>query len=167
MMALNIYNAKAESRALSMLVQDRDLLDIDQPYQRGSVWGVARKQNLIKSLLMGIPVGAIVINDRFQAHFTHDGYDDDRANRLAIVDGKQRITAIRDFVDGNFSVPGAWFDVDSDSVSFGKLDSATQRAFLRLPIAVAVGKLPTMAQEEEMFDLINFGGVPQGETDLD
>lgn len=28
--------------------------DMDQPYQRGLVWGTKRKQNLVKSILMGV-----------------------------------------------------------------------------------------------------------------
>ena len=35
------------------------------------------------------------------------------------------------------------------------------------PIAVSEAKLATLDEERDMFDLINFGGVPQGEIDED
>ncbi len=88
--ALRKYYVSNTARALGDLL-DRDpddpRFDMDQPYQRGVVWGVKRRRNLIKSLLMGIPVPAIVINNRFGAKFSHPGYDRQRNWMYAVVDG--------------------------------------------------------------------------------
>ena len=45
-----------------------DDYDLNPSYQRGHVWGVERKRNLIKSMLMGLPIGAIIVNNRFKAN---------------------------------------------------------------------------------------------------
>jgi hypothetical protein len=74
-----------------------DRLDLNPPYQRGSVWGVERKRNLIRSLLMGLPIGAVFLNSR---HIMQP----DR-----VVDGKQRIEAILDFLGDGLAVPAEWF----------------------------------------------------------
>lgn len=166
-MALTDYRASASARSLHFFVGDefmRGQLDVNPPYQRGLVWGLTRKRNLVKSLLMGIPVPSIVINDR---GVRFEEWDAEKDPTYVVVDGKQRITALRDFVDGKFTVPGHWFDVDAEEVLFTELDKPHQRHFLHRPIAVSEARLSTLDEEREMFDLINFGGVAQGDTDDD
>lgn len=80
-----------------------DPFDLEAPYQRGSVWSVTQRQNLIKSLLMGLPVGNIVIASL--------PYKADVAP-YRIVDGKQRVEAIRAFVNDEFGVPAWWFPTE-------------------------------------------------------
>lgn len=142
--------------------------DLDQPYQRGVVWGLRRQQNLIKSLLMGIPVPAIMLNDRFGAEFSHHGYSRDRCWSYAVVDGKQRITALRRFLNSEFSVPAGWFADGADGeVRFADLPVTQQRRLRNTPIAVTEGQFATLDAERELFDLLNFGGLAQGEADDD
>jgi len=169
-MALTDFRASASARGLDFFVMEsqREFLDLNPPYQRGVVWGETRKRNLIRSLLQGVPIAAVVLNDRMAGwkdfFKNHCG---ESAPVYAVVDGKQRITAMRDFVDGKFAVPGEWFDVDADEVRFPDLELSAQRHFRHRPVAVCEAKLPDLASEELMFDLINFGGVPQGEADDD
>lgn len=63
-------------------------------YQRGDVWGTIRRRNFIRSLLMGIPIPSLVVNQRMFA----EGWQEDY--RVAVIDGKQRITTIFMFLDG-------------------------------------------------------------------
>ncbi|CAN5625196.1 hypothetical protein BH09ACT8_BH09ACT8_51190 [soil metagenome] len=144
------------------------LFDMDQPYQRGVVWGLRRRRNLVKSLLMGVPIPAIVINNRFGAGFSHPDYTEDRSRQDAIVDGKQRVTTLQSFVANQFSVPHQWWDdAAAGSVFFADLTLPQQRGVRNVPMAVAEGHFATLDQERELFDLINFGGVRQGEVDAD
>lgn len=165
-MTLTDYRASASARCLHFFTQPdlRDQLDLNPPYQRGVVWGTKRKRNLIRSLLSGIPVPSIVINDR---SIRFDGWNPEDDPFYVIVDGKQRITAIRDFVDGKFTVPGHWFDVAAEDIRFSDLEISERRRFMHRPIAVSEAKLATLAEEKEMFGLINFGGLDQGEVDDD
>lgn len=166
-MALTDYRTSATARSLHFFTDSgfmREQLDVNPPYQRGVVWGTKRKRNLIRSLLSGIPIPSVVINDR---SVRFEDWDAEVDASYVVVDGKQRITTLRDFVDGKLSVPGYWFDVDADEVLFTELDKSDQRHFLHRPIAVSEAKLSTLDEEREMFDLINFGGLAQGEVDDD
>jgi hypothetical protein len=166
-MALTDYRTSASARSLHFFTDSgfmREQLDVNPPYQRGVVWGTKRKRNLIRSLLSGIPIPSVVINDR---SVRFEDWDAEVDASYVVVDGKQRITTLRDFVDGKLSVPGHWFDVDADEVLFTELDKSDQRHFLHRPIAVSEAKLATLDEEREMFDLINFGGLAQGEVDDD
>lgn len=158
---------------------DRDnvYLDMDQPYQRGHVWGLTRRRNLIRSLLQGVPIPSLIVNDRFGARFRERGYDQDRNWSYAIVDGKQRVTTVLMFVRDEFAVPASWYqpdDVlvtedtdDGPYVRYSGLSTPEQRGFETIAIGVAEGKFASLAQERFIFDMVNFGGVTQGQSDDD
>lgn len=175
---LRQYRVNSTSRPVDFFLDRVDgdsRLDMDQPYQRGVVWGVKRKRNLIKSILMGVPIPAIVINDRFDAGFKHPGYTRERNWMYAVVDGKQRVSAIQGFATNQFWLPREWFYDEpipgglarDQIVYWDDLEQRHRRGFQNNSIPVAEGQFKTLAQEEELFDLINFGGLAQGEVDDD
>jgi len=139
-----------------------DMLDMDTPYQRGHVWGELRQRNLIKSIIQGIPIASIVLNDRSK----NKAWGGIWKKHLAVIDGKQRMTAVLDFVDSRFAVPGEWFGLDGQNYLFCELPVARQRGFRHHPMAFSEVSLGSLEEEQEVFELVNFGGVPQGESDL-
>lgn len=149
--------------------RDGGKLDLDAPYQRGVVWGVERRRNFIKSMITGVPIPALVINDRFAAgdFVAPDGYTQARSWARVVIDGKQRITTILGFIDGDFGVPAQWYGGGSSEVVFwGDLPKSEQLRFENALLPVSMGTLGSMDAEAEVFDLINFGGLPQGEADV-
>jgi hypothetical protein len=151
------------SRPISCLTQwrddsDGDILLLNPPYQRGDVWGLKRRRNLIRSILLGVPIPSLIINNRFAAKW-------DRDYRMAVIDGRQRITTLLMFLDGVLAVPGEWFGYDQAEVRWGNLSIPEQRGFRQRSIAVSEGQLPTIEHERQVFDLVNFGGIAQGERD--
>lgn len=92
--------------------------DVSAPYQRGSVWSPAQRVDLIRSLLMNIPIGAI-----YRAKFMVPG----QGEYFRIVDGKQRLEAIWAFVDGVLAVPADWFEdrqIEPSAVGGGQITYA-------------------------------------------
>jgi len=160
---------------------DKSNLDMDQPYQRGDVWNDWRRCLLIRSLIQGIPIGAITINDRFGARFHEPSYGSRHSrtpNRnwaYAVVDGKQRFTTLVKWALSELTVPASWFprsDIlsteetpDGQYVRMSGLNSTQRRKFSNRPLAIMVAKVQTLAEEQQIFNLINFGGVAQGEVD--
>jgi hypothetical protein len=61
--------------------------DLNAPYQRDTVWEVTRRRNLIRSLLMGIPTGTLILSDL--------PYREGSEHYFRVVDGKQRIEPAR------------------------------------------------------------------------
>ena len=57
--------------------------------RKSDAWSEAKKQNLIRSLLLRIPLPSIIIHER------NDGTRE-------VVDGRQRISALREFFSGQF-----------------------------------------------------------------
>jgi hypothetical protein len=73
----------------------RDLLDLDPPYQRRSVWNVTFRQYFIETVLLHYPAPAI---------FLYEDISTDGSALYSVVDGKQRLTTIFDFANGDFAV---------------------------------------------------------------
>jgi hypothetical protein len=100
---------------------------------------------------------SIIFNDRFIA-----GWGE---HSCVVIDGKQRLTAIIMFLNDELSVDGKLFYMKG-MVKYSDLDVPNQRKFRQTPIPFCEATLPDIESEIEVFELINFGGVPQGETDL-
>lgn len=155
---MRTYNLSLYSRSIEVFRhwRDEEWLDLSPPYQRGDVWGPTRQGNLIKSFVIGIPIPSFIINDRFGAGW---------GEKYTVIDGKQRITTFLNFLDGKLTVEGSLFGLKGE-VSFNDLPPAYQRSFKSNPVQVAEGALKSLEEEKEVFELVNFGGVPQGETDF-
>lgn len=148
-----------------MLATSPSLL-LDPPYQRGPVWGERRRQNLVRSLLLGIPVGNVFLSTR-----------DDAAMTTAVVDGRQRLETIAMFLSGDLPVPATWFpaeDVhtvedtcDGPYVRYTGLGPRGQARFDRCSLTTQRCALATVEDEAALFALVNFGGLAQGERDSD
>jgi hypothetical protein len=162
--------------------------DLDAPYQRGSVWTVEQRQALIKSLLMGIPVGTVIIAVQPYGADAH----------YRVVDGKQRVETIQLFVRGEFPIPSEWVEwervreecrhqvADSGLVYFAELDDRFRRTFENKPFPSEEFKPgeeylgrkdgnpvyrsrtaeESLAFEAMVYGLVNSGGTPQDEADL-
>ncbi|MFF1713562.1 DUF262 domain-containing protein [Streptomyces sp. NPDC058268] len=157
----------------------RGHLELDPAYQRGSVWGLSRRRNLIRSLLLGLPIGQVTVNNRAGCRFSAPGYSRRTSPTFAVIDGKQRIETLLAFNNGDFSVPRSWWrpgDVDGqewEDTSDGpyvRFEHLTDEGEVRFELAAMPtdeARLESVAEETEVFELINFGGVPQGEADAD
>lgn len=156
--------------------------DLNPPYQRGRVWTVEQNQNLVYSMLAGIPIGAVCINRR--------PWQQGAVTDTTVVDGQQRITAIRAFMDDETAVPADWFaddmgprgearmsyinetcgtithaGVEVEGVRFSGLNRNGRGLFTRCTIGVLEANLPTVEAEAELYLLLNFGGVAQTDDD--
>lgn len=65
---------------------DEEALELNPSYQRDRVWSTSDSQKLVDSVLRGIPLPSIILNQRMDSHDQE------------IVDGKQRLTAILRFI---------------------------------------------------------------------
>lgn len=138
-----------------VLDSQRDVFVLDTPYQRGQVWTPEQKVSMMESLLRGLPVGTIITNKREHGHLQY------------IVDGVQRISAARSFVDDEFAVPAWWFEDDEltvpadGGVLYSQLSETGRRRLWMLPMPSLEAAVDTVEEEAHIFDLINTAGTPQ------
>lgn len=94
-------------KAIYTDIKDKEI-DLRPDFQRGEVWSTARKRLLIDSIFRGWhipPIHLIKVE----------------GNTSEVLDGQQRLTAIRDFVDNQYSIDGTIQPVDEDILALNKL----------------------------------------------
>lgn len=118
------------------------------PWQRPEVWTVEQKHRFIESIFLGLGCGYYVTNG---LEWTNSGHSAPMSGWL--IDGQQRISAIRDFVSGDLVVFG--------DVRFPELTKPEQMRFCRTSFPCI--ELDYCDNEDvllELYDRLNFGGTP-------
>lgn len=175
---LDTFNRQA--REMVRLIQDGDL-DLNPPYQRGAVWTEDQRVALVRSWLTGIPIPTLIINDRGSMWWTDTEVYDRRkpvGPSYVVIDGKQRLLAAVAWMSGDLAVPASWFDPEHVAVTedtddgpyvrlTGLTDVGQRMAGMRIMLPTGEAKLATMREEAATYLLVNGGGTPQSDADMD
>lgn len=134
------------------------LLSNGEPLQRDHVWDIHQKRSLIISILKGleIPNFLVVI---YKDDITNGGGI--RDTYFKIIDGKQRITTIKEFIEGKFGLL-----VNDIEYFFNDLEKMTQFKITNcnLKFNVIYEYPDTRLSDEQLisaFEYVNFAGTPQ------
>jgi hypothetical protein len=98
----------------------RDLLDLNPPYQRRSVWNQKFKDFFIETVLLHYPAPPI---------FVHEDISPDGKTKYAVVDGRQRLTTVFDFADDLFPVADESLLLRYEGKFFSQLDDDAKKTF--------------------------------------
>ena len=99
---------------------NRKLLNLDPPYQRRSVWNQRFKDYFIDTVLLNYPAPAI---------FVYEEISPDGRSMYHVVDGKQRLTTLFEFVMGEFPVGDGSEVANLRGAYFNTLDDAIKKSF--------------------------------------
>jgi hypothetical protein len=116
-------------------------------YQRSFNWDERRQARFIESLLIGLPIPFLFFADK------PDG-------RLEVVDGNQRLSTCRAFLDNELLLVGLERVAELDGFHYRDLTTAQQRRFRNRTIRSVV--LSQNASDEDLrdlFDRINTGSL--------
>jgi len=132
---------------LSDLVES-GAIDLSPGYQRRFRWDAARQSRLIESFLMNVPVPPVFLNE-------------DEYGKYSVIDGKQRITAINDFLEGRLALTGLKIFSDINNATITKLPSTLQSVLRTRPTirTVIVLRQSDPDIKFEVFQRLNTGGV--------
>lgn len=123
-------------------------IDLAPGFQRPSVWKKKQQSRLVESVLLGIPLPTFYFNA-----------EADR--RLQVVDGVQRLTAIRDFADDKLVLEGLEYLTHLNGRTWAGLDASHRRGLHQTQIFVHVIDATTPPDvKTDIFKRINTGGAP-------
>lgn len=129
---------------------------LDPEYQRRHRWSEERKSRLIESFLMNVPVPPVFLYERDLARFE-------------VMDGRQRLTALRDFYEEKFALTGLEYWRALDGRKYSQLPSKVRDGIDRRYISSIILLKETAASEEHaamlkkmVFERLNSGGVKLG-----
>lgn len=123
-------------------------LDLQPDFQRGEVWSLAKKQRLIDSILRGWHIPPIhVVQPK-------------NGENQEVLDGQQRLVAIRDFMNEEFCINGeqAPFDTkifDLNGFKWKDLPNAIKESFLDFTIRILTLTDYKIEEPGELFYRLN------------
>lgn len=147
--------------------QDRRYL-VNRRYQRKLVWTLEEKKSFIDSIIKGFPVPIILLAEKSA----------DERSLFEIIDGMQRLNAITGFLENEYSVNDAHFDLNTMAATKALLDDGSlvqRRPMLSREACVRVASytLPLSIYEfsrdeevDEVFRRINSGGKKLSRQEL-
>lgn len=105
----------------------RDLLELNPPYQRKSVWNQKYKDYYIDTLLLHFPCPAI---------FLYEEMNEDGLAKYFVVDGKQRLTTIFEFIENKFPAGEKITNTSLQGKYFQDMDREIKVNFFRYNLTV-------------------------------
>lgn len=135
------------------LLKQPNYMDLRPFYQRRPRWKADKQSLLIESFIMNIPVPPVFLYER-------------DFNSYEVMDGQQRITALRDFYDGKFELEGLERWPEINGRTYQTLPDKIQQGLDRRSITSIVLLKESTTDEDEasslretVFDRLNTGGT--------
>lgn len=138
-----------------------DKYDFDPPYQRQSVWTEEKQSFLIDSILRNFPIPPI---------FLHQKIDNQTGKtRYELIDGKQRLTALVKFINGEIACSSELADEgdEGDEIAgkyFNDLDTPAlaeyKSHFWRYSLPIEYIDTDSVKLIDDIFDRLNRNGEP-------
>lgn len=132
---------------------ENDEIDLQSDFQRVTdVWDNVKKSRLIESILLGLPLPSFYFSE------------DPVSQKLSIIDGLQRICAIRDFVlekENPLKLEGLQFLKNFDGFTFSQLARPEVKRIKSLKITMnTLRKGTPLDVKYIIFQRVNTAGVP-------
>lgn len=144
---------------LAASIQDKTYINLSPGYQRRARWDKKKKSLLIESFLMNVPVPPLFL---FEKDY----------NQYEVMDGRQRLEAISEFLDNKYALTGLEFWPELQGKRFSDLPGTIQRGLLRRTLN-AVVLLAETSRSDDSFDIrlvlfrrLNTGGVKLNPQEL-
>lgn len=157
-------------KQIQQMFQEKKTLAFDHPIQRqGNQWGQEMKSLLVHSLLSGYPIPNIYV-------LREDSTQVDEKNKpiynFSVIDGKQRLTNVLSFLNGDYSLSEELPTVEIDGVTyklgglyFGDLDEPVKYEILRFKFDIFSFEDCSDDEIEEIFFRLN-NSVPLSKSQI-
>ena len=127
---------------------EEDDLNLDPDFQRAHVWNETQQRRYVEYLLRG-GMSARVL------YFNHPGWQRDWKGQMVIVDGKQRLEAIRGFLRDDLAVFGYTRSQFTDKLHIG------------YTVKFAINDLRTRKEVLQWYLDLNAGGVVHTDDEIE
>lgn len=127
---------------------------LDSDFQRESVWKPMQKAELVESILMGLPLPIFYFNQ-------------DKLGRLIVIDGRQRLTALFEYMSNAWVLKGLKVLDELNGKKFQDLDPIVQAQIEDYQIQAHVIQPPTPDRIKfDIFDRVNRAGTQLNKQEI-
>ncbi len=146
------------------MIEHGDAINLHPEYQRRLRWSDVQKSRLIESLLLNIPIPPVFF------------YESDAA-RYEVMDGQQRLNAIREFFAGGYTLSGLKVLTPLNGIHYSHAPARVKRTLERASISAIVLLLESEVESTSaqikisdirrlVFDRLNTGGMKLNAQEL-
>ena len=138
---------------------DRDKVFMNPDYQRpGNIWSEEKKQLLIDSIINRFDIPKLYFHE-----FSEPRLIEEKMRKYAVIDGKQRLMAIWDFIDNTFPLPDKFEylpdpSLDLSNLTYQELAESHQHVkalFDNYLLAIMLVRTDDIELIEDMFSRLN------------
>ncbi len=134
--------------------EDKKTVILDPEFQRHQVWTKKQKSELVESILMGIPLPLIYLAE-------------DKLGRLQVIDGRQRLTALFEYLNNKFNLHTLSILHHLKGKKFSELEPKEQSKLEDYQLIVYVIKPQTPDRIKfDIFDRVNRGGTQLNKQEM-
>lgn len=127
---------------------------LDSDFQRENVWKPIQKAELVESILMGLPLPIFYFNQ-------------DKLGKLIVVDGRQRLTALFEFMSNEWVLKGLKVLKELNGDKFKDLTPVVQAQIEDYQIQAHVIQPPTPDRIKfDIFDRVNRAGTQLNKQEI-
>lgn len=135
---------------------DKNIIKLDPEYQRRHRWDNKTSSKLIESLILNIPIPIIYISQDVDV----DKETFDNESRYSVIDGQQRLTAIKKFLKGKFILEGLETLSELNGCSYNDLPPfLTRRLEERSIKCLRIDSTLDAQVKLDIFERLNSGSV--------
>lgn len=161
-MSLEKSNITWSARQLKGMVMNGKI-NLNHIVQRSFVWEKSRKSRLIESMIVGYPIPPVF------AKRLDDSSGKRSSNIYYIMDGKQRLSTIKEYLNNEFELTtlpevtymddeiGEEITTDISGLKFSELPEALQNYLATVNVSVTYFDNLTKEEERELFKRLNAG----------
>src|SRR5690606_16397927 len=145
-----IETSPIKNSTIMLLYSERNEIRLDPPYQRmGGVWTKEKKQLLIDSILNDYDIPKIYFHAYSREQKEETGID------YAVIDGRQRLETIWDFIDGKYTLASDFEYQRDPSIKLAGLSyDDMAKEYPRIKIKFDSFVLPVISVDTDDEDLI-------------
>lgn len=136
----------------------RNQYDLSPYWQRNDVWKENRKSNLIESILLGLPLPSIFVMVVRTPNSSKTKFE--------VIDGKQRLSAIKEFANGEFALSKLEMLPNLTGKRYSDLNDDEREQFENYGLNFNEIESTDPDVKFNMFERLNSGGVKLNEQEL-
>ena len=155
-----MYNIKVEKGFYTVFELKRKYdnanrrIVLDSDFQRSDVWTLTQKAELVESIFMGLPLPIFYFNQ-------------DKLGRLIVVDGRQRLTALFEFMSDKWALKGLKVLKELNGKKFSDFEPLLQSQIEDYQIQAHVIQPPTPDRIKfDIFDRVNRAGTQLNKQEI-
>lgn len=150
-----IITQKIELPVSTLLGMIKDQIDLNPAFQRRDRWDRPRQSRFIESLIMNVPIPPVFLGE-------------DEYGKYVVLDGRQRLTAVAEFLKNSYKLIGLKVWSDFNKFDFNDLVKRDLDKYLIRRFIPAVILLRESSNEVkyDVFERLNTGGVVANDMEI-